>query len=134
MRLTIAYSKIKKRNLELIKSDTHQRETLTEWPIRLSLSQAFVKGSLFSGGGEVSLKDRPFFGETSYRKTSILSSRCPIISVFFERYPFVNLRTEEWVVRKLYTLEINQLEILSFFVKMNHFEAHWMVLSRVLDS
>ena len=33
MRLTIAYSKIKKRNLVLIKNATYQRETLTEWPI-----------------------------------------------------------------------------------------------------
>ena len=35
MRLTIAYSKIKKRNLVLINNDTHQRETLSERPIRL---------------------------------------------------------------------------------------------------
>ena len=34
MRLTIAYSKIKKRNLVLINNDTHQRETLSERPIR----------------------------------------------------------------------------------------------------
>ena len=38
MRLTIAYSKIKKkRNLVLINNVTHQRETLTGWPIRLPL-------------------------------------------------------------------------------------------------
>ena len=37
MRLTIAYSKIKKRNLVLINNVTHQRETLTERPIRLPL-------------------------------------------------------------------------------------------------
>ena len=30
MRVTIAYSKIKKRNLVLINNGTHQRETLTE--------------------------------------------------------------------------------------------------------
>ena len=35
MRLTIAYSKIKKRNLVLINNVTHQRETSTEGPIRL---------------------------------------------------------------------------------------------------
>ena len=35
MRLTIAYSKIKKkRNLVLISNDTHQRETVSERPIR----------------------------------------------------------------------------------------------------
>ena len=34
MRLTIANSKIKKRNLVLINNDTHQRETLSERPIR----------------------------------------------------------------------------------------------------
>ena len=38
MRLTIAYSKIKKRNLVLINNDTHQRETLSELPIRPPLS------------------------------------------------------------------------------------------------
>ena len=34
MRLTVAYSKIKKRNLVLINNDTHQRETVSERPIR----------------------------------------------------------------------------------------------------
>ena len=34
MRLTVADSKIKKRNLVLINNDTHQRETLSERPIR----------------------------------------------------------------------------------------------------
>ena len=38
MRLTIAYSKIKKQNLVLINYDTHQRETLSERPIQLPLS------------------------------------------------------------------------------------------------
>ena len=38
MRLKIAYSKIKKRNLVLINNDTHQRETLSERPIRPPLS------------------------------------------------------------------------------------------------
>ena len=38
MRLTIAYSKIKKKwNLVLINNDTHQRETLSERPIRQPL-------------------------------------------------------------------------------------------------
>ena len=37
MHLTIAYSKIKKRNLVLITNVTHQRETLSEQPIQQSL-------------------------------------------------------------------------------------------------
>ena len=40
MRLTIAYSKIKKRNLVLINNDTYQRETLSERPIRQPLKVA----------------------------------------------------------------------------------------------
>ena len=45
MRLTIAYSKIKKRKSSvLINNDTHQRETLSEGPIRLPLS---IKGDIF---------------------------------------------------------------------------------------
>ena len=39
MRLTVAYSKIKKRNLVLINNDTHQRETLSERPIRPPLNK-----------------------------------------------------------------------------------------------
>ena len=38
MRLTIAYSKIKKRNLVLIHNDTYPRETLSERPIRQPLN------------------------------------------------------------------------------------------------
>ena len=38
MRLTIAYSKIKKRNLVLINNATYKRETLSERPIRQPLS------------------------------------------------------------------------------------------------
>ena len=41
MRLTIVYSKVKKQNLALINNDTHQRETLSERPIRLPLSGAY---------------------------------------------------------------------------------------------
>ena len=37
MRLTIAYSKVKKRNLVLINNDTYQRETVSERPIRQPL-------------------------------------------------------------------------------------------------
>ena len=43
MRLTITYSKIKKRNLVFINNATYQRETLSERPIRQHLS---VKGDL----------------------------------------------------------------------------------------
>ena len=39
MRLTIAYSKTKKQNLLLINNDTHQRETLSEQPIRPPLNK-----------------------------------------------------------------------------------------------
>ena len=44
MRLTIAYSKIKKRNLVLINNDTHQRETVSERPIRPPLKSACIAG------------------------------------------------------------------------------------------
>ena len=39
MRLTIAYSKIKKRNLVLLNNATYQRETLSERPIRQPLNK-----------------------------------------------------------------------------------------------
>ena len=45
MRLTIAYSKIKKRNLVLINNDTYQRETLSERPIRQPLNN--TKGVIY---------------------------------------------------------------------------------------
>ena len=50
MRLTIAYSKIKKRNLVLINNDTYQRETLSELPIRQPLmsSQSYAIIKLLS--------------------------------------------------------------------------------------
>ena len=43
MRLTIAYSKTKKRNRVLINNDTHQRETLSERPIRPPLNHFPLK-------------------------------------------------------------------------------------------
>ena len=43
MRLTIAYSKIKKRNLVLINNDTYQRETLSERPIRQPLKSGIKR-------------------------------------------------------------------------------------------
>ena len=42
MRLTIAYSKIKKRNLVLINNDTYEREPLSERPIRQPLKLSRV--------------------------------------------------------------------------------------------
>ena len=43
MRLMIAYSKIKKRNLVLINNATYQRETLSERPIRQPLIRMHTK-------------------------------------------------------------------------------------------
>ena len=43
MHLTIAYSKIKKRNLELINNATYQREALSERPIRQPLKTKLGK-------------------------------------------------------------------------------------------
>ena len=49
MRLTIAYSKIKKRNLVLIKNAAYyQRETLSERPIRQPLSKMSCKVSILT--------------------------------------------------------------------------------------
>ena len=42
MHLTSTYSKIKKQNLVLIYNDTHQRETLSERPIRQPLKRCMV--------------------------------------------------------------------------------------------
>ena len=46
MRLTIAYSKIKKRNLVLINNATYQRETLSERPIRQPLLSQCKKSEM----------------------------------------------------------------------------------------
>ena len=43
MRLTIAYSKVKKRNLVLINNDTYQRETSSERPIRQPLNKLDIQ-------------------------------------------------------------------------------------------
>ena len=50
MRLTIAHSKIKKRNLVLINNATYQRETLSERPIRQPLTESF--SAVILGYGE----------------------------------------------------------------------------------
>ena len=46
MRLTIAYSKLKKRNLVLINNATYQRETLSERPIRQPLKHILTDPAL----------------------------------------------------------------------------------------
>ena len=48
MHLTIAYSKIKRRNLVLINNDTYQRETVSARPIRqpLNPNQLFINAIL----------------------------------------------------------------------------------------
>ena len=46
MRVTIAYSKIKKQNLVSVNSATYQREILSEWPIPVPLSHLAI-GSPF---------------------------------------------------------------------------------------
>ena len=46
MRLTIAYSKINKRNLVLINNDTYQRETLSERPIRQPLTTLHLSSTI----------------------------------------------------------------------------------------
>ena len=46
MRLTIAYSKIKKRNLVCMNNATYQRETLSERPIRQPLIQFDAQNSV----------------------------------------------------------------------------------------
>ena len=43
MCLTIAYSKVKKRNLVLINNDTYQRETLSERSIRQPLNKLDIQ-------------------------------------------------------------------------------------------
>ena len=48
MRLPIAYSKIKKRNLVLINNATYQRETLSERPIRQPLKSSWDSPLVFS--------------------------------------------------------------------------------------
>ena len=50
MGLTIAYSKIKKRNLVLINNATYQRETLSERHIRQPLNVTYVNISHASSG------------------------------------------------------------------------------------
>ena len=72
MRLTIAYSKIKKRNLVLINNDTHQRETVSERPIRSPLKIQTV-----------TLIWETYQTQVSYKNTFIRQRRC-----FIERSCF----------------------------------------------
>ena len=54
MCLTIAYSKIKKQNLVLINNDTHQRETVSERPIRPPLRTVRTNGQNMLNGHQTS--------------------------------------------------------------------------------
>ena len=59
MRLTIAYSKMEKRNLVLINNETYQRETLSERPIRqplISFHRTFTKVMVSNFGAEQSAR------------------------------------------------------------------------------
>ena len=56
MRFTIAYSKIKKRNLVLINNATYQRETLSEQPIRQPLKLKNYDFCEYVKFGSISLK------------------------------------------------------------------------------
>ena len=62
MRITIAYSKIKKRNLLLINNDTHQRETLSERPILQPFSdRGWFHGTLSHFFAYLTILSRQFF-------------------------------------------------------------------------
>ena len=70
MRLTIAYSKIKKRDLVLINNDTHQRETLSERPIRPPLVSISTSLNLsYTNEQEPSVRHTacPFVGDNQNR-------------------------------------------------------------------
>ena len=69
MRLTIAYSKIKKRNLVLINNATHQRETLSERSIRPPLS----------------IKKFHFVSQ-SMRQTNNIANKQAFLAMFSYRY------------------------------------------------
>ena len=66
MHLVIAYSKIKKRNLVLINNDTHQRETLSERPIRLPLKHSTL--NVWGGTAPPTKKKFPFLFFVLYLK------------------------------------------------------------------
>ena len=79
MRLTIAYSKIKKRNLVLINNATYQRETLSERPIRQPLSKHYFfeesRTMEIWGGGALTL-------EGSTWMCDVLPSNPPFQAIF----------------------------------------------------
>ena len=86
MRLTIAYSNIKKRNLVSINNDTHQRETLSERPIRPPLKA--IKGL------QAFIID-PFPNTSAPRAVALASSACvdkttKIITEFTRKDPFLH--------------------------------------------
>ena len=58
MRLKVAYSKIKKRNLVLINNATYQRETLSEQPIRQPLTKMLPIGNVLSNFNSGKTKEK----------------------------------------------------------------------------
>ena len=60
MHLTIAYSKIKKRNLVLINNATYQRETLPERPIQQTLNN--LEDTCMGWTNKLSVPTQLFFG------------------------------------------------------------------------
>ena len=96
MRLTIAYSKIKKRNLVLINNATYQRETLSERPIRQPLK---VLGcSIHSEEGDLYREINTSFTEWHHRHSTTIQfqghpAKCSGITVkllcLFHQFLFV---------------------------------------------
>ena len=85
MRLTIAYSKIKKRNLVFINNDTYQRETLAERPIRQPLTR----------GAAAPLNFIPLWDVTAY----FISGRtetCAFLSVHVKIHVWLKARSKRW--------------------------------------
>ena len=71
MRLTIAYSKIKKQNLVLINNATYQRETLLERPIRQLLSTNSTETDNIDNWEDCLFSSKPLYMLT-YRKWDLL--------------------------------------------------------------
>ena len=67
MRLTIAHSKIKKRNLVLINNATNQRETLSERPIRQPLINLLSSYQLVISEENISARRDLFFHSNLFK-------------------------------------------------------------------
>ena len=85
MRLTIAYSKIKKRNLVFINNDTYQRETLSERPIRQPLNEFQIVFSYIKC---------TIFGSRVLHNT-VLVIKVPILSFFFFSFFFFDYNNDQ---------------------------------------